>query len=297
MSVYAKVWAYDQHPLQVDSEGKVKPGTRNPAAKAVLVALAEFPGVGQRECWPSQATLAGMTDFEERTVRKHLDVLERQGLISRTERRKKGQRLTDMVTLLGPIEAFGPAQKPPERHAGSNAEPPERHAANHRNVMPGNRHKEPSVRDTNVSPRGDDASASPPTGSEEKKKANQQKQEQARQEYESIVSSNGKLGKKLSLFVESAAQERNKGGTLRSTTKLREYGEPFLKALNDLPRQALEFGLDAAVRNKAKTFPYVTAAAEGYDPAVHERFKRGRKPSESIAITNATQADYDETAY
>lgn len=136
MSVYAKVWAYEQHPLQVDGNGNPKPDSRNPAAKAVLVALAEFPGIGQRECWPAQATLAAMTDFEERTVRKHLDVLEKQGYIKRSERRKKGQRLTDMVTLLGPVEAFGPTTKPPERHAGSTRgshrnvvpEPPERHA-------------------------------------------------------------------------------------------------------------------------------------------------------------------------
>lgn len=133
VSVYAKVWAYKQHPLQVDSEGKPKPKTKNPAAKAVLVALAEFPGIGQRECWPAQETLALMTDFEERTVRKHLAVLEDQGFIKRTERRKQGRRLTDMVTLLGSVEEFGPSQEPPERHAKS-----------HRNVMPGNRKEEPS---------------------------------------------------------------------------------------------------------------------------------------------------------
>lgn len=134
MSVYAKVWAYDQHPLQVDTDSKTpKPGTRNPAAKAVLVALAEFPGVGQRECWPAQETISLMTDFDERTVRRHMAVLEAQGYIARKERRHKGHRLTDMVTLLGPIEAFGPGGKPPDRVSASKKshrtecpEPPDR---------------------------------------------------------------------------------------------------------------------------------------------------------------------------
>jgi hypothetical protein len=53
---------------------------------------------------------------------------------------------------------------------------------------------------------------------EKKKKAFNQKQERAR-EYEAIVASS-KLGRKLSLFVESAAQKRNRGapsGSLRSS--------------------------------------------------------------------------------
>lgn len=144
MSVYAKVWAYDQHPLQVDAEGNPKPDTRNPAAKAVLVALAEFPGVGQRECWPSQETLALMTDFEERTVRRHLAALEAQGFIRRTERRKQGQRLTDMVTLLGPVEAFGPSSKPPDTRSGRDAKATGQSDQSHRTECPGNRQEEPS---------------------------------------------------------------------------------------------------------------------------------------------------------
>ncbi len=152
MSVYAKVWAYDQHPLQVDKDGSAKDDTRNPAAKAVLVALAEYPGVGQRECWPSQETLSVMTDFDVRTVRKHLDVLEKQGYIARKERHRDGKRTTDMVTLLGPVEVFGPSQVPkkqPERGAGSNrnvmSKQPERGA--------GEPVLEPSV-ETSLSPEG-----------------------------------------------------------------------------------------------------------------------------------------------
>lgn len=137
MSVYAKVWAYDQHPLQVDKDGSSKPGTKNPAAKSVLVALAEFPGVGQRECWPAQATLAAMTDFDERTVRRQMAVLEAQGYISRTERRRDGRRLTDMVTLLGSPEAFGPT--PPDRVSGRGGNTTGQSVQSYRTECPGNR--------------------------------------------------------------------------------------------------------------------------------------------------------------
>jgi hypothetical protein len=145
------------------------------------------------------------------------------------------------------------------------------------------------VKDTNVSSRGTAADASA-TGSE--------KQEKAKQEYDHILADNGKLGKKLSLFVESAAQQRNKTGELKPTTKLRDYAEPFVSAFGTLSQEQLAYGLDAAIRNKAKKFGYVLAAAEGYDPKVHERFKRGPvKPQNAIAVTNVSDADYDQAAY
>jgi hypothetical protein len=144
-------------------------------------------------------------------------------------------------------------------------------------------------KDTNVSSRGNAAIASP-TGSEKQKKAEE--------EYDAIVGNFGSLGKKLSLFVESAAQQRNKTGELRATTKLRDYAEPFVDALDTLSREQLSYGLDAAIRNKAKRFAYVLAAVEGYDPMVHERFKRGpAKPQNSIAVTNVTDSDYDVAGY
>jgi hypothetical protein len=129
MSVWHKAWAYEQHPLQVDKEGNPKPGTKNPAAKAVLVALAEFPQPGVLICWPAQETLAEMTDFEERTVRKHLAALESQGYITRTERwTKDHKRLTDRVTFQGDPRRFGPGMKLPDTDSGSEGELPERGA-------------------------------------------------------------------------------------------------------------------------------------------------------------------------
>jgi DNA-binding transcriptional ArsR family regulator len=125
MSIWHKTWAYEQHPLQVDKQGNPKPHTRNPAAKSVLVALAEFPGVHQRECWPGQATLADMTDYEERTVRKHMDALEGQGYIKRTKRYRDGKRITDMVSFLGPMEAYGPPKKQPAPDSGRTLNLPE----------------------------------------------------------------------------------------------------------------------------------------------------------------------------
>lgn len=122
MSIWAKTWAYKQHPKRVekDSDGaEFVAGKKHPAAKAVLVALAEYPGPGERHCWPSQNTLAGMTDMTDRQVRRCMADLEFQGLIHREEqRRKDGTRRSDTITLLGPIEEFGPAEGQPDERSG-----------------------------------------------------------------------------------------------------------------------------------------------------------------------------------
>lgn len=127
MSVWAKKWAYEQHPRRIDENGRLT-DKKHPAAKAVLVALAEFPGPGQQDCWPSQETLAAMTDFTERQVRACLRDLEAQGLIRRTPRRRKdGSRRSDRITLLGPPAAFGPGvtDAQPEESSGSTSNQPE----------------------------------------------------------------------------------------------------------------------------------------------------------------------------
>ncbi|WP_419650474.1 helix-turn-helix transcriptional regulator, partial [Thiolapillus sp.] len=69
MSILARDWAYRQ-------------ALRAPE-KPVLVALAEHVGGAGRECWPS---LALMTGYSERTVRRALRALEAAGLV-RIERR------------------------------------------------------------------------------------------------------------------------------------------------------------------------------------------------------------------
>jgi hypothetical protein len=123
VSIWAKTWAYEQHPKRLDENGEVTE-KKHPAAKAMLVALAEFPGPGQRVCWPSQKTLADMTDFTERQVRSCLSDLEAQGLIKRERRnRGDGSRRSDRITLLGPIKAFGPAQDGDEEAPAETARP------------------------------------------------------------------------------------------------------------------------------------------------------------------------------
>ena len=121
MSIWAKKWAYEQHPKRIDDEDNIT-DKKHPAAKAVLVALAEYPGPGQRDCWPSQKTLADMTDMTDRQVRRCLSDLEAQGVIKRTERRRKdGTRRSDRITLCGPIEAFGPPQDADEDQPDESA--------------------------------------------------------------------------------------------------------------------------------------------------------------------------------
>lgn len=150
MSVWAKTWAYEQHPKRVE-DGKLT-DKKHPGAKAVLVALAEYPGVGQRTCWPSQDTLADMSDMSDRQVRRCLADLEFQGLIERKERRRAdGSRRSDTVTLLGPLSAFGPPQDSDEEAEPTNrtsrpggADEPSGHEPSVRTV------KEPS------SPKGSD---------------------------------------------------------------------------------------------------------------------------------------------
>jgi hypothetical protein len=139
MSVWAKKWAYEQHPKRLDEDGKIT-CKKHPSAKAVLVALAEFPGPGQRQCWPSQNTLATMTDFTERQVRACLSDLEKQGLIKRTRQtRRDGTRRSDMITLLGPEEAFGPPQDADDQPEESSGSQPEESSGHEPSVI------EPSV--------------------------------------------------------------------------------------------------------------------------------------------------------
>ena len=104
MSIWAKKWAYEQ---RVGQSG----------AKAVLVALAEFADE-TGFCFPSQPTLASMTEIKERTVRAHLKLLESKGFIAREHRRVDGGRWTsDGYMLLAEAEQLKPpAAKSAARH-------------------------------------------------------------------------------------------------------------------------------------------------------------------------------------
>lgn len=98
MSHWASVWAWEQ---KVGSQG----------AKMVLLAIAQFAdehAVG----FPGQATLSETTEQGVRTVRRHLDFLEKRGLLVRTPRwRKDGTRTSDLYQLAG-------GQRPAAKLAG-----------------------------------------------------------------------------------------------------------------------------------------------------------------------------------
>lgn len=88
MSVQAMTWAYDQ---DVQPTG----------AKFVLVTLANHAS-SEGYCWPSQEELGRETGQDARTVRRHLGMLERAGLIRRERRANKfGHRRSDGYWLVG----------------------------------------------------------------------------------------------------------------------------------------------------------------------------------------------------
>jgi hypothetical protein len=87
MSNRALTWAFEQ---------AVEPA----GAKFVLVALADGAGDEDYSCISGQERLARMTGQGVRTVRRHLDDLERAGLIVRERRKRKdGSRTSDRCFL------------------------------------------------------------------------------------------------------------------------------------------------------------------------------------------------------
>lgn len=89
MSHQATAWAYKQRGLTA-------------GRKFVLVALADFADE-QWSCFPGQERLAQMTGQDVRSVRRHIEELERLGLLTR-ERRflANGQRTSDRYKLVPP---------------------------------------------------------------------------------------------------------------------------------------------------------------------------------------------------
>ena len=79
-------WAFDQ---------EIADGS----AKAALVALVHFDRGGAAGIFPSQALLARMTGFSERTIRRAVDRLESDRWIVRIERRHRGWRASDLYTI------------------------------------------------------------------------------------------------------------------------------------------------------------------------------------------------------
>lgn len=86
MSVEAMTWAIAQR-------------TGSTSRKAVLLALADRAGFDW-VCWPSQATIAGETEMDERSVRRILADLEVAGFITRRHRyTEHGKRTSDLIGL------------------------------------------------------------------------------------------------------------------------------------------------------------------------------------------------------
>ena len=100
MSTWATRWVWEQK------------GTKNPAEKLLLLALAECADF-EASCYPGQNALAEMTHQTDRSVREHLKNLQARGLIQRTPRwRKDGTRTSDFYELAG-------GKRPAEKVSGS----------------------------------------------------------------------------------------------------------------------------------------------------------------------------------
>lgn len=87
MSWKASAWAKEQR-------------LGSPAAKSILLCLADYADAERAECWPSQAQLAADAEVSERTAREWLQRLEDWGLLHRARRtRANGARASDMIVL------------------------------------------------------------------------------------------------------------------------------------------------------------------------------------------------------
>lgn len=87
--------------------------TGSPGRKLVLMTLAEFADTSG-VAYPSQSTIAQVSEQSVRTVREHLAQLESDGLIQRTIRyREGGTRTSDVYTLSLPAKSAG---MPPEEN-------------------------------------------------------------------------------------------------------------------------------------------------------------------------------------
>lgn len=91
----------------------------NAQAQLILLAIARHANWDTGKCWPGQEILARMAKCSERTVRRYLEKMTADGLIRVEERRgEHGQRLADMITLVGyeewitAIRAGGAVAKP-----------------------------------------------------------------------------------------------------------------------------------------------------------------------------------------
>lgn len=84
--------------------------------KLVLILLANYAGMDDGVCFPSQKRLAREAEVSERTIRRILARLEDDGLIERQRRHRAsdGSRTTDRIRLRLPVTMSGRADRLPD---------------------------------------------------------------------------------------------------------------------------------------------------------------------------------------
>ncbi|MGC9539959.1 helix-turn-helix domain-containing protein [Streptomyces sp. UG1] len=118
MSIEAMAWAFRQN-------------IPKPGAKLVLLALCDFADEAW-SCFPGQATLAEKTSQGERTVRRHLEWLEKEGFIVSRARFSDGHRTSNRYTIHAPRPSAPPPSASPTN--GSDAPAPEPEKGGKRDV-------------------------------------------------------------------------------------------------------------------------------------------------------------------
>lgn len=110
MSIRAMAWAREQK-------------TGSPGAKLVLMVLAEFADEAGY-AYPSQATIAEVSEQGVSTVRRHLDAMEGVFIVRHERRRKDGTRTSDGFQLLyaAPASAEERDEQPPKMSGRSTAQ-------------------------------------------------------------------------------------------------------------------------------------------------------------------------------
>jgi DNA-binding transcriptional ArsR family regulator len=118
MSIQALNWALKQNPVGITT-----------GAKFTLVLLANYADE-DGQCYPSQRKIGELTHQGERTVRRHLEYLEKIGLIRRFARRKKdGSYVSDFYKLgsgnveLHEMEPIDDQIEPAANLAGGDVQP------------------------------------------------------------------------------------------------------------------------------------------------------------------------------
>lgn len=89
------------------------PDEVKPAARWLLVQIADRADKDEWSCYPSHKTLARDSGMSSRSVLSILDLLEKHGIIAREERRRPdGTRSTDMIIILQGAKVATPEVKP-----------------------------------------------------------------------------------------------------------------------------------------------------------------------------------------